>query len=421
MVDIKFMKHFWISNKIREDYIKNFSDFMKLRKIDKNEITTYKLAKILNRSYMTVHNWRNKKRQPKLLHFFNFYKNLGSPSEGNVWLWLNLKSDITMEGNPMRVPLKINGWEDIRFVINQLEPIEDNFSLKKEESFAFILGMMIGDVGKLSENRDRLDLQLSKVYKTNKNLGELFCNCVKKLGFKAYRIKGNEKFFRWHTQSSPFFTWIYEVVLGLKRIETTTYNTVKMNWILNSPQNVLKRFLQGIFESDGSVLYDNRITCASFPNSYLIKNILKRFNINSYIINDKGWKRLNIEGFDNLIKASSILFAPEIKSNRYKLLKKIANADRNSGKKTPLILRNIVKNLHNKGFNNYQVSKVLLEKYNFVLSRKTIQELKIKEVKNGSKRGLHREGAVSHGQSEEHQKYRNCQPYPPRTLMSKSS
>jgi hypothetical protein len=371
----------WIENISKRD-LENFRTFTLLKKLDDNKITTYSLAKKLGRSYSTVYGWRNELRLPKLAHWSNLYTKLEKPKENHKLLWMNLGYKIIPSEKPIEVPLEIKGWNDVKKVIKQLAPIENNLEISKEECFAFVLGMTIGDVGKLSKNRDRLDLQLTKEIDTNEMLGEFFCKCLRKLGLRSHRIKDNRNKFRWHSQSSPFFQWIYNTLLGLKNEENTTYNSVKVDWILDTPKVFIKRFLQGIFESDGSVLYDDRITCAAYPNAEIIQRLLEKFNIKSYIINDKGWKRTNIEGFENLRKSNNILFAPEIKTKRFKLLERIVNSNKTNGKRTPIKIRNNVIDLYNKGFKNYQISKLLLERHNFALSRRTIQRIINKEVEH---------------------------------------
>ncbi len=372
-----FKKFFWKKN-FSEDDEYNFKDYIKLVRLNDKKISTYRMSKDLSRSYTTISSWKRSLRKPKLIYMLDSYLDLGKPKFNHVWLWINLGHSIATYSNPIEVPLKIKNWEDIQNVLNQMVPLEDTISMSKEECFAFIMGMMAGDVGKLSHDRDRLDLQLTKNSTTNKYLGEFFCTCLRKLGLRVSKIKdvtpihNTKGRFRWISQSSPFFQWIYNAVLGLKNEELTTYNSLRMEWILNTPLHIKKRFLQGIFESDGSVLYDCRITCAVHPNVMLIQNILKDFDIKSYVVNDDGFKVLKIEGLSNLVKSHKILFCEEIKTKRYRILDRIVGAENNNNKRTPDSIKTLVKSLHRKGFKGYQISKYLLLKHNYVLSRRTI-------------------------------------------------
>jgi len=177
------------------------------------------------------------------------------------------------------------------------------------------------------------------------------------------------------TEVNHFFKWVYNIVLGLKDDETTTYTPVKIEWLLSSPKIIKKRVLQGIFESDDSVLYDGKITCAPFPNNDSIGNLLKDFGIKSHFVNDRKWKRLGIEGINQLKKTSGILFLPDIKTKRYQLLEKIIQSNKvKPPMKVPNKIRNIVNN--NKSLKSYQILKILINKYNFYTSRTTIERIK---------------------------------------------
>lgn len=330
---LEFLNYMWLVkiNQKSLDSARAFCEFIKL----KNKMGFFELCRKLKKSYPTLSNWKKGKHVPWLINWLELYLKLGRPRDGYVWLPLSLDFRIN-PSHVIEVPTKIEKWEDIEKVIEKLTSIEgtelsNTSKISKKECFGFILGMMVGDAGK-SIRRDRLDLQLTTRSRTNLKLGTFFCDCIKKLGLKAYRTKNTRWFYRWVSQVSPFFNWTYKVVLGLEEKETTTYDPVKADWLLNAPQEIVRRFLQGIYESDGSVSFNKQITCVTFPNAFLIQKLLKRFDIKSYIGKDK-YKRIKIYSLENLKKAHELLFAPEIKTERFQRLKTIVESNQRNYKR----------------------------------------------------------------------------------------
>lgn len=370
---IQFLDYFWIDN-ISKKEAQNFEKFCKFEKL-KNKFSPFKLANLIGKSYVVVYNWQSQKSFPRLTRWLEVYIKLGKPKDGFVWLSLNLGSGGMPLGPFIQVPLKVTKWDEIENVINQLEEKENILpTMNKEECFGFVLGMIVGDTSKPKPNKDNLDLQLSKNISTNKKLGEFFCNCLQKLKFRTYRVKDSQNKYRWLTQSSPFFSWIYKVVLGLKEDETTTYFPIKINWILDAPLDFIKRFIQGIFESDGSVSYEGLISCSTYPDTEILQILLNKFGIVSYIILDKKWKKLIIEGKKQIEKCNNLLFAPEIKTKRYNLLERIVSAKINKkGQKLPQEIREKIINLIKKNLKTYKIVKRILLDNNFYVSRSAIE------------------------------------------------
>ena len=70
-----------------------------------------------------------------------------------------------------------------------------------------------------------------------------------------HRVGGEPKrkgkplgFFEWGSQASPFVDWMFNVLLGLKDGERTTYDAAKMDWALESPEEFRRGLVQGIAE-----------------------------------------------------------------------------------------------------------------------------------------------------------------------------
>ena len=357
------------------DNAKTFCEFVKLQ----DKMSFFGLCRKLGKSYGTLSIWKKGKHVPWLINWLELYLRLGKPKDGYVWLPLSLDFRINTS-QAIEVPTKIEKWEAIANVIEKLVSIEDSqtvMPLGKEECFAFALGMMVGDVSKRAGRRDRLDLQLTTRSKTNLKLGNFFCDGLKRLGIRAYRTKDSRWFYRWVSQVSPFFNWVYKVVLGLREDETTTYNAIRVDWFLDAPREIIKRFLQCVYESDVCVSIGGRtIGCAVHPNAYLIQALLNKFGIKSSISNGK-YRQVLIFGKWQFMKANGILFAPEIKTERYMLLNMLNTAKRlKPGKKLPLELKKEIMQMKLKGYNGALIIIELIRKYNLNISKEAISRIK---------------------------------------------
>ena len=121
--------------------------------------------------------------------------------------------------------------------------------------FGFLVGMIIGDSAKSRSGswHRHLGLVFSKKYESNERIGEFTCLCAKRLGLRMHRVAGQPKrkgkphgFFEWGSQASPFVDWMFNVLLGLKDGERTTYDAAKMDWAFESPEEFRGGLVQGI-------------------------------------------------------------------------------------------------------------------------------------------------------------------------------
>lgn len=370
-ISTNFLKYFW-KHKISQKEIDSFKNYCKFIKL-KDSLTSREIAQKLGKSISTIHDWKRNRRLPILVRFLELYLQIGKAKKNKLWLSLDLGQKGLPLTKPIQVPTKITGWEDIENVLNQLETNENILSyVSKEECFGFLLGIYIGDGCKFTRNKDCIGLILSKKYSTNEILGNFFCKCIQKLGLRASRKKNHQNKFKWRSQESPFFSWIYKIVLGLEENETTTYTPIRASWLLEAPLEVVKRFLQGVYESDGCVSYEGVISSSVYPNNNLIQKLLSRFTIRSVIDKKGKWKDLLIYG--KSLKKCEVLFAKEIQSEKYKRLKMIINARRlKSGERYPPETINLLKGMIEKNSKNYQIIKSLLINHNLFIPKTTIQ------------------------------------------------
>ena len=158
--------------------------------------------------------------------------------------------DIGTHGIPMgpflRVPRELDSWNEVWKVISQLEPLDaSQGETCREYHFGFLLGMIVGDTAKSKPavGHRHLELTLIQKYGTNLRLGEFTSSCARSLGLRMHRIKDippprlkPHGFFTWVSQASPLIDWIYDVGLGLRDDEVTTYDSLRAEWVFDSPR-----------------------------------------------------------------------------------------------------------------------------------------------------------------------------------------
>ncbi|HEV2225620.1 MAG TPA: hypothetical protein VGR56_02300 [Nitrososphaerales archaeon] len=167
----------------------------------------------------------------------------------------------------------------------------------REELFVYLLGIMLGDAGKLGGELERftsmnLDLQLSEKEPSNEGLGEFVCMCSNAMGIAMHRTldkmpsgdtchaENPVAAFRWISSRSPLFAWMFNVCLGLQMDELTSVNKVRMEWIMSMPTIILRRFIQGVSDSDATVRR-YVVEIASMPNADFVTGVLTKLGAKS--------------------------------------------------------------------------------------------------------------------------------------------
>ncbi len=257
----------------------------------------------------TLLDWRNGTEQPYLVKVAN-QTLISPPKPGWKLLPLRIASGGNEQKDWIQVPQSIHGYNDIRTVIRQTRPLEkvyeraikfglseQSLRLMRNELFAYLLGMMLGDSGKLGGKEQRfssmhVDLQLTKKKPSNYELGDFVCTCANSVGIAMDRIRDKQPTgetrtsrvptpaFRWSSERSPLLAWMFSVGLGLKWNETTTKNCVRMDWIFDTPYNFRKRFIQAVADSDGTVR-PYAVEIVSVPNTEFVIRLLRSLGMTS--------------------------------------------------------------------------------------------------------------------------------------------
>lgn len=234
---------------------------------------------------------------------------LGSPKSGYKWLPLRLKPRGTPAGAWVQVPTEIRDFSDVLSVLSQLKPTEESYQMMERFGYTsrdqlqedrmnqlgFVLGTLLGDAGKdlRSEGRFpslKVTLVLSKAKKNSERFGEFASLCVNSgLGMSMHRVKdapasdkrySKSDCFQWIAPVSPLFAWIFQVMMGLKSGERTTYDQMRADWILASPSGFRIHFIQGLAESDGWVNPGRDIVIiVASPNEQLLDKLLTGLDV----------------------------------------------------------------------------------------------------------------------------------------------
>src|SRR5207249_821876 len=240
-------------------------------------------------------------------------------------------------------------------VIQQLSPtpetssVMEQFGYKSEQElltdrtnlFGFLLGVTLGDAGKPVKGDSRfpsmaLSLTLSKNKPNSLRFGEFTAlSAHTSLGLTTHRIRDapssqqrytRAECYRWITPATPLFGWVFRVCLGLERGEKTTYDPVKMDWIVDTPKSFKVHFLQGLAESDGYVdAGRDKAVIASSPNERVLSKLLESLGVPCKVYNQPPITRIEIDTTPGL--ALPIL-SERIHSNNYENLVVIPTAKR---------------------------------------------------------------------------------------------
>ena len=241
---------------IGEKQLRNFCEFVRLHH---HGIGVEEISRRLSSHRSTIAHWRDGTDQPYLIRASNDTLSR-ILREGWKLLPMHLASGGGEPSGWILVPEAIRSYNDVLEVINQVQPLEETyrragfFGLTKTqvqgmrpEFFAYQLGIMVGDSGKLGGEQPRyasmnLDLQLTKGQPTNERLGEFVLMCANNLGLEMTRIKdkppsGRQLLgknptpaYRWSTERSPLIAWMFSVGLDLGSAGERQQQPTRFEW-----------------------------------------------------------------------------------------------------------------------------------------------------------------------------------------------
>jgi hypothetical protein len=302
--------------------------------------------------------WAKQAIMPKLGHYLGAFVELGDPGLNKVWLAMECSHG---QANPigkfLRVPTRIESWKDIEEVLAQTLPVaQPSPHFSRTYLFGFLIGIVIGDAHKPKPGNGHRNIHivLSKKYDTNVAIGDFATFCANDLGLRMRRHPDGPKphdkpfgFYVWVSQSSPFIDWIFNVVLGLKDGQHTTYDQVSMDWALEAPLDFRLGLIQGIAESDGSVsVASQTVEFWVIPDWDFMIKLLATFGLRGF----RNREAVSLVKLQAVKSFSVPVFAPHLRTVRYGLLELLATTPRLEKKeRVPPDVRTEIMRLANEG------------------------------------------------------------------------
>ncbi len=350
-VNYSVFEDFWEA-KYGPDDVKAYERYLRILELSQKGHNTSQIERLLGMN--NVGKYLSGKKRSFLTTLRAEHDRLGPPREKSKWSPMRLKPRGTPGSTWIQVPAAIHDFRDIVSVIDQRTPTEEAFRMmtpfaygSNEEllrdrvnMFGFVLGVMLGDAGKPVKGTTRfpsmtIALTLSQDKPNSYRFGEFTTLCVNaSLGLAMHRIADapssdgrytDAECYRWLSPASPMLGWTVKVCMGLEDAERTTYDPVRMEWLLSSPRDFKVHFLQGMAESDGWVdAGADKVKIVASPNEKLFGALATDLKIPFTIQQQPPITRIEIGTEDGL---SMPIFSPRIRSNYYEDLVTMATAE----------------------------------------------------------------------------------------------
>jgi hypothetical protein len=244
----------------------------------------------------------------------------------------------------------------------------------------YLLGWLVGDAGKNFSDKHpwaRVELGLTRKHPQNLQLGNFVMYAISLMGIAGGRIKDGlprasapHGSYRWMSYFSEVFVWFHSACLGLESGQLTSYDPVRMDWLLTASSDSILWFLRGIADSDGTVNVRNRaVEIISEPNGPLFVRLFALVGVRAMIYKSKGYDCVSISASD---AGRLRIFNPEVETHRGSLLNKLASA-RTFQARWPTWLENRVRHLLADHTDVVQVRNILLFEDNTYVKLKTLK------------------------------------------------
>lgn len=235
----------------------------------------------------------------------------------------------------------------------------------------------MGDAAKSKSNQGashrHIGLVLSKKYDTNVQIGEFTSMCARTFGLRMHRTEDLSRpihkphgFYEWVSQASPLVDWIYNIAIGLKDGELTTYNAVRADWMLLAPREFRVGLIQGIAESDGSVnIASQNVEFWVDPHRNLLKKLFAMEGLRSF----KTREALTITKSQAIAAFGVPIFNPMLRTVRYQRHELMASARKLDRKdRIPEDIRKEITSMSQQGLSVPQIIERLAETRKVLIS-----------------------------------------------------
>jgi hypothetical protein len=378
--NLDFARHFWKGAKpIEVDIIQYWKFTSTLRLASEGCHKDHISAEVIASS-STIYYWRHLVKLPKLAHYLKTFLGLGTPPEGRRWLTMECSHGYGVPiGAFLSVPLEVkSSWSQIADILEQLTPLDEvPTQHSREYLFGFLLGILMGDAAKTKSKQGashgHIGLVLSKKYDTNLPIGEFSSLCARSVGLRMHRIEDFPQtknkphgFYAWVSQASPLIDWIYNVALGLKDDELTTYDSIHADWMLLAPREFRVGLIQGIAESDGSVsIASQMVEFWVDPHRDLLERLLALEGLKAF----RNRQALAITKSQAIASFAVPIFNPTLRTIRYKRHELMAPAQRLDKKeRIPEHLRKEIMTLNQQGLSVPTIVERLAETKGVLIS-----------------------------------------------------
>lgn len=337
-----------------------------------------------------------------LTHLRAEHDRLGPPRFAHQWLPVHLKPRGTPDTFWIEVPSSQPTFESIRSFIQRTGPetidsqrladfgfrTSEELKSQRTNLFGFLLGATVGDAGKRPKGTTKffsrsLSLELSKNKPNSYRFGEFVTLCANAtLNLGMHRISnskvsdkryGKTECYQWISSSSPLISWIVNECLGLENHENTTYDSLRMDWVLGAPQDFQVHFLQGIAESDGwPDAGQDRAKMVSSPNTKLFKTLLESLGCNPLKLEQPPVQLLQI----STEEANRLpLFNPRVASNLFHETRTLALAKRHTERtRLPQETIQVIRELSETISNANEICLRLAERTGYKVSSNTVRK-----------------------------------------------
>ena len=358
--DLGFTRHFWKGCEPIEADIIQYWKFTSAVQLADEGCNNGQISVNVRASSTAIYYWRHLIKLPKLAHYLKAFLGLGVPPEGCRWLSMECAHGYGIPiGVFLSVPLEINSWSQVADLLEQLPHLgEAPAQHSREYLIGFLLGILIGDAAKgkskHGSSHRHIGLVLSKKYDTNLLIGEFSSLCARSVGLRMHRIEDFHRpknkpngFYAWVSQASPLIDWIFNVALGLKDGELTTYDPIRADWMLLAPREFRVGLIQGIAESDGSVsIASQTVEFWVDPHRDLLEKLLALEGLKAF----RSRQALAITKSQAIASFAVPIFNPTLRTVRYKRHELMATAQRlDREERVPEHLRKEIMTLRRQG------------------------------------------------------------------------
>ncbi len=393
------VEHFWRA-RYDEDDLAMYNRFIEILRLARSGFSGGSIGRTLQinnvRKYLTG------RKKSFLTHLRGEHDRVGFPEPNHQWLPLHLKPRGTPDTSWIQVPSPVHDISDVSHLIAQLRPASvasdliKGFGFKSESDliserinlFGFLLGAAVGDASKPLKGTSRfpsrtISMILSKNKPNGLRFGEFTSLCMNvSLGLAMHRIRDapssdgrftNAECYRWLSPASPLIAWIFHECLGLNDRETTTYNTLRMDWLLSTPEDFRILFLQGVAESDGwPDAGADVVRVVASPNTELFRKLLESLGCKPKVYEQPPVQVIQCTTEEAMTLP---LFSPRIASSLYLDMRTLAQARRFPHRiALPNQTVQIIKELSKSASSTNEVCLKLAQKTGYKVSSETVRK-----------------------------------------------